>query len=132
MANPPETFRKSERLCSKKAIDSLFEKGISFYSYPFQIIWTKSSSDLPYPAQTAISISKRNIKSAVRRNLIKRRIREAYRKNKYRLYNFLETNKIYIVFIIIYKENKILDYHLIENAIVETINKLIASIRKKE
>jgi ribonuclease P protein component len=128
----PETFRKSERLCSKKAIAELFENGNSFYSFPFQIIWVKYGSDLISPAQVAISVSKKTFRLAVKRNLIRRRIREAYRKNKYILSEFLESHKTCIIFIIIFKDNSIPEYPSIEKAISESIGKLISDITKKE
>ena len=49
---------------------------------------------LPSPAQVAFSVSKRGFRLAVTRNLIKRRMREAYRKNKYILYEYLASENI--------------------------------------
>ena len=88
-----ETFSKSERLSSKKAIEALFKNGKSFYCSPFLIVWAYSNSDIPYPAQVAFSVPKKVFKSAVTRNLIKRRTREAYRKNKAILYDFLTASR---------------------------------------
>ena len=56
-----------------------------------------------YPAQIAFSVSKRGFRLAVTRNLIKRRMREAYRKNKYLLYEFLASENKQIVLIVIVK-----------------------------
>lgn len=127
-----ETFRKSERLCSKKAIAELFENGNSFYSFPFQIIWIRTENELKHPAQVAISVSKKTFKKAVDRNLIRRRIREAYRKNKNMLYEFLGQKSIKIVFIIIFKDNSIPLYSGIAKSIGDTIVKLITDISSKE
>tara|TARA_R110000850_G_scaffold99019_1_gene205284 strand:+ start:448 stop:834 length:387 start_codon:yes stop_codon:yes gene_type:complete len=77
-------FPKEERLHSKKLIQELFEKGSSFYLYPFKVMC------LPYEVeptekpvnQFLVSVAKRKFKKAVDRNLIKRRIKEAYRLNK--------------------------------------------------
>ena len=116
-----ETFRKSERLCSKKAIEALFENGKSFYCSPFLIVWAYSTSDIHYPAQVAISVPKKGFKLAVTRNLIKRRIREAYRKNKETLYNFLNSSDKKIVFTMILRATSIPDYLTIENSVKEMI-----------
>ena len=78
-----ETFEKSERLCSTKIISGLFENGNIFYTPLFKVVWSISPVIIPYPAQIAFSVSKRGFRLAVTRNLIKRRMREAYRKNKY-------------------------------------------------
>ncbi len=84
-----ETFNKSERLCSTKMISGLFEDGHTFHNQLFKVVWIKSPVLIPYPAQIVISVSKRSFRLAVTRNLIKRRVREAYRKNKNLLYDFL-------------------------------------------
>jgi len=122
-----ETFKKPERLSSKKAISSLFENGKSFYCHPFRIIWSFSETKLPYPAQVAISVSKKSFKSAVTRNIIKRRIREAYRKQKHLLYDYLKSANASIIFIIIYKDKQIAEYPVIYEAINRMIKILITS-----
>jgi ribonuclease P protein component len=124
MATNKETFKKTERLCSKKEIDALFENGKSFYSFPFVIVWSLTDSDIPFPAQAAFSVSKRGFKLAVTRNLIKRRMREAWRKNKSLLYEFLKSSDIRIVLTIIYRESTVIDYITIENSTKEMIKKL--------
>jgi len=76
------TFKKEERLCSKRLIDGLFHNGSSFVLYPFRIVsWVTSNPEAP--AQVIISVPKRRFKKAVTRNEIKRRIREAYRVHKH-------------------------------------------------
>jgi len=80
------SFPKSERLTQVKVIDSLFQKDSTSVSqrfvYPFRVLYkTNSATNLPAP-QIIISVPKRKFKKAVDRNLLKRRIREAYRLNK--------------------------------------------------
>jgi ribonuclease P protein component len=125
MVTSEETFHKSERLCSKKAIEALFKNGKSFYSPPFLIVWAYSNSEIPYPAQVAFSVSKKWVKLAVKRNLIKRRTREAYRKNKAILYDFLIVSNIKIVFTMILRENSIPDYQTVDASVKEMIERFI-------
>lgn len=120
-----ETFDKSERLCSTKVISGLFETGNIFYNSLFKVVWDMSPVTLPYPAQVAFSVSKKGFRLAVTRNLIKRRMRETYRKNKKTLYKYLVSENIQIVFVVILKGNSVPDYVTIEKAIRETVNKLI-------
>ena len=127
MLTNKETFSKTERLCSKKAIEALFENGKSFYCSPFLIVWTYSTSDMPFPAKVAFSVSKKGFKLAVTRNLIKRRTREAYRKNKACLYDLLLKSDKKIVFTMIFRDYKIPDYKVVEAAVKEMI-KLFAVI----
>ncbi|MGV3559835.1 ribonuclease P protein component [Larkinella arboricola] len=106
-----QTFKKSERLCSKKTIGQLFQKGSAttrtFYLFPFRLLYMNDPVPShpdgvnpdwvnpdrvnpdrvnpdrvnPLPA-ILISVSSRNFKKAVDRNHIRRRVREAYRLNK--------------------------------------------------
>lgn len=86
------TFKKEERLCSKRLINSLFESGSSFVIYPFRVVYRLSGQHAnSVPVQVVISVSKRRFRKAVDRNRLKRLIREVYRLNKQDgLYTFLE------------------------------------------
>ena len=87
-------------------------------------VFLKNPAQLPFPAQVAFSVSKKGFKKAVTRNLLKRRMREAYRKNKYLLYNRLQLAGACIAFIIVYRQNSVASYPEIEKAMVETIERL--------
>jgi ribonuclease P protein component len=126
------TFDKSERLCSTKIITGLFEDGYIFHTSLFKVVWSTSPVILPFPAQVAFSVTKRGFRLAVTRNLIKRRLREAYRKNKFHLYEFLSPLNKQIVFIVILKGVTIPDYKTIENAVIEMLQRLIILIKDKE
>jgi ribonuclease P protein component len=73
---------KNERLHSKKLIKELFDKGSSFFLYPFKVMVLDINIDIQETNQVLFSVSKKKLKKAVDRNLIKRRMREAYRLNK--------------------------------------------------
>jgi len=74
------TLKKHEILRSKKNIQELFDNSSSFFLYPFKVFF------LPKPKlksnEVLFSVSKKYFKKAVDRNLIRRRMREAYRLNK--------------------------------------------------
>lgn len=128
MLTHKETFSKTERLCSKKAIEALFENGKSFFCPPYLIVWAYSATEIPFPAQVAFSVSKKGFKLAVTRNLIKRRTREAYRKNKKDLYEILNEKGKKIVFTMIFRGNSVPDYNIVESAIREMIISFAAKL----
>jgi ribonuclease P protein component len=125
------TFTKEERLCNKKLIDELFHNGSSFLVYPFKVSWLIVNDPQVFPAQVLISVSKKRYKRAVDRNLIKRRIREAYRLHKQQyLYSLLTDMDKRIVFSIGYIGKEIADYTAIEKKMLKVMAQLSKEIAK--
>ena len=131
MNNIRETFDKSERLCSIKTIAGLFESGNIFYTSLYKVVWGRSPVPLPVPAQVALSVSKKGFRLAVTRNLIKRRMREAYRRNKKILYEQLALEITPVVFMVILRGKAVPDYPTIEKSMKEMLNKLIIHTSRK-
>ena len=87
------TFKKEERLCSKTLIDRLFNggKSHSLAAFPLRVVYMEQEREDEKPqVQVLISVPKRCFKLAVKRNRVKRQIREAYRQQKYTLLDTLE------------------------------------------
>lgn len=131
MITTRETFNKSERLCSRKIITGLFETGNIFYTHFFKILWAKTDIKSSFPAQVAFIVPKRGFRHAITRNLLKRRMREAYRKNKNLLYEFLYSQNIKIAFIVIFRSDKVADYRSLETEIKEMLNKIKTEVRSE-
>ena len=112
------TFPKSERLTGKKSIEELFSKGSSFYMHPI-VLKYKLVDGTSHRALFAVS--KKNLKKAVDRNLIKRRLREAYRLNKHQL--SAKNNSFYNL-AFIYTDPHILAYEEIENRLSKLLKRL--------
>lgn len=126
-----QTFNKSERLRNKKIIEGLFENGEIIFSPLLKVVWQKSTVSLPYPTQIAFSVPKKRFRLAVVRNLIRRRMREAYRRNKQLLYEELSALNTQIVLVVIFRGNNIRAYMTIEKSIKEIINELIIQVKVK-
>ena len=92
MTSSRQTLSKSERLKSYKKIRILFGEGQKFRVQPLLVFYQFSTNndDRPQPdtLQMGVSVGARYFKKAVDRNLLKRRIREAYRKNNLELKDF--------------------------------------------
>jgi ribonuclease P protein component len=116
------TFLKIERLCSKIAIDNLFEKGKSKTIFPIKVLYKESAFESPFPARVIFVVPKKKHKRANKRNTIKRRMREAYRLNKHLLYNALGTKKIDLMFI--YLSNEEQEFDAIQKNICQLIEKV--------
>ena len=118
-------FPKSARLSLKSEIDSLFNNGQSFISYPLRIIYMSDSGvDSPEPGiSVLVSVPKKRIKHAVKRNRIKRLIRESFRLNKDALTNHEQNHKrLCIAFM--YVCNDVLPYTDIEKAMLKALKKI--------
>jgi len=76
----PHTLGKDERLCSRKVLGELFSGGhTSLTAYPVRAVFMRSEQP---GVRILVSVSKRYFKRAVKRNRIKRQLREAYRLQK--------------------------------------------------
>ncbi|TSD67220.1 ribonuclease P protein component [Inquilinus sp. KBS0705] len=125
------TFTKEERLCNKKLIDGLFHNGSSFLCYPFKVSWMPADDGQTSPVQVVISVSKKRFKRAVDRNLVKRRIREAYRLNKQTLlYDALVNAEAKIVLSLAYIGKEIAGYDLIEKKMLKLLTQLGGQVVK--
>jgi ribonuclease P protein component len=121
------TFTKEERLCSKRLLDKLFHNGSSFLVYPFRIVSLQEHLSVDSPVQVVIAVSKKKFKRAVDRNLIKRRIKEAYRLHKQEyLYNHLSSNKLSLLLGIHYVGKEIADYSFMEKKLKQALQKLVS------
>jgi len=66
------TYKKKEKLKSKKLIDQMFTEGQSVSAYPLRLIYLPTVFNDDIIVKTGVSVSKRNFKTAVDRNRIKR------------------------------------------------------------
>lgn len=90
---PRNTFPLKEHLKSKKAIERLYAEGTSVTAYPLRAVFIEQTiEEQDVTAAILISVAKKRFRHAVDRNLVKRRIREAYRTSKHPFIEALESN----------------------------------------
>jgi ribonuclease P protein component len=112
------TYKKSEKLKSKKAVEQLFTHGKSISAYPLRLVFVKNNGSL----KVGVSVSKRNFKLAVHRIRIKRLLREAYRLNKSVLYEAQLTD---FSIMIIYNHKDMPDFDFINEKTKKLFRKFI-------
>ncbi|TXN37681.1 ribonuclease P protein component [Flagellimonas hymeniacidonis] len=119
------TFQKREKLKSKRVFEQLFVEGKSIKAFPVKLLYTQVSFDDGERIKVGVVAPKKKFKSAVKRNRIKRLLREAYRQNKQEAFNKIEGN---FAFLFLYLGNKMPEYDEVNRA----IQQLLSAFIKKE
>jgi ribonuclease P protein component len=112
------SFSKEERISEKKIIDTLFNNCKNFNESPFDIRFLNQEIKDDSFSRVLITVSSSRIKSAVKRNLLKRRIKESYRKNK----KIISNKSLMIAFV--YVSDEILIYSDINDSVIKILKKL--------
>ncbi|MDR6299771.1 ribonuclease P protein component [Mesonia maritima] len=118
-----QSFGRKEKLKSKIFIGKLFSEGKTLKKFPLKLIYTEieTSENLN---QIGVSVPKKNFKLAVKRNYLKRLLRESYRKNKY----IVSSSEKQFAMMFIYLGKETLELSVIE----EQMQKLLAEFVTKE
>lgn len=122
---PSFTFKRGERLKSRKVIKQLFSEGESFSAYPLRLVYIElpEEEDSAFPVQVSLTVSKRKFGRAVDRNRIKRLLREAWRAHKKGLYTSLSKKGKRYAFMLIYTGKEELPLNSIEAGVKKMIYK---------
>jgi len=104
---------RSERLRSLGAVRRLFECGESGFVFPFRYVWYAEPDTEP-SVEVLFTVPKKFHKRANRRNLLRRRTKEAYRLQKQIVRNGATVN---LDLALIYSSKEVLPYKVIANAV---------------
>lgn len=115
------TLSKEERLSWKRYIDLLFAEGQSFIAYPLRVIFLPLSEPMPARSAFLVSVSKKKFKRAVKRNRIKRQVRESYRLRKPELFAALEAKDKHLLVAFLYLDNELHTFQQMEKAMSKAI-----------
>ena len=118
-------FGAEEKLKSQKTIKSLFESNQTAFSYPIKAFYNfeKDENSLSTLPKAGVSVSKRKFKRAVDRNLLKRRMREAYRLHKSPLIEESQLMNLNVLFVYIAEAEE--EYLTIEKSMKKIIKSII-------
>jgi len=119
------TFPKKEKLRNKDVIERLFKEGHSVSAFPFKLIYLSITTPVEAKIRTAVTVPKSNFKSAVKRNRIKRLMRECYRQNKQHIFNNMEGN---FAFLFLYLGKDVPTYAVVEKSMLSIFDKLLKKV----
>lgn len=131
------TFTKSERLCSQRAIDWLFDgKGTAFSVFPFRVVYKvvpvgDDTADVPLPC-LLISVPKKRFHHAVDRNRVKRQVREGYRHQRQPLTDRAQAQRVAVTMGIVYIASHILPTAEVEQRIGIALKRITSHLNEHE
>ena len=106
-----EGLPKYERICKENDIQALFDKGAGVSVYPYRVIYLfRHDESHPVTVRLLVSVSKKRFHHAVKRNRVKRLMREAWRRNKAPLYEICERDNISVDVALVYTATVIHSY----------------------
>lgn len=119
------TLCKAERLNSRTTIEQLFSGSAkSFSTFPLRVVFMPMEQKEEAEASILISVPKKRFKRAVKRNRVKRQIREAYRKNKHELLQLLQEKGTGLAIAFIYLDHELRSSDEIETKVVGLLKRI--------
>ncbi|MEN9698855.1 MAG: hypothetical protein RLZZ301_53 [Bacteroidota bacterium] len=119
-----QSFGKTYKLCSQKLMESLFQEGNSVKAFPLKLIFLEAEHPGMAPFQVLLSVPKKKFKHAHDRNYLKRCMREALRKNKSEIEQYLTSSNKKLIFALVYLSDERLPYLAIEQRVIKAITQL--------
>jgi len=122
------TLSKRERICSQKLTEQLFNSGKahSMVAFPLRAVYMSFPREEQEPqASILVSVSKRYFKRAVKRNRVKRLVREAYRLNKHILPDRLTASPdMALAIAFLWLDPKLHSFHRVENKVKQLLQRI--------
>jgi ribonuclease P protein component len=128
------TLGKEERITSRKLIDMLFNGGQShsMAAFPLRLVFLeKEREGACPPAQMLVSVPKRCFKRAVKRNRVKRQVREAFRHHKHLIGDVLPADR-QLALAFIWLDVRLYNSAEVEQRVVSLLERLAEKMKSSE
>lgn len=126
------TLCKEERLHGRDAVEKLFKDAgsRSMVAFPVRVVYVLAppQADTCVNTRMLVSVPKRQFKRAVKRNRVKRQVREAYRKHKHGLIEAVSRiGEQHLSLAFVWLDSKLYDTSVVE----KKVEKLLLRIEEK-
>jgi ribonuclease P protein component len=121
------SYNKTEKLKSRKTLNTLFTGGKSFSVFPIKVFYLLPETN-EIMVQAGVGVSAKNFRKAVDRNRIKRLLRECYRLNKLSLHAVLEQKQKGMAVFFLYIGKEMPGYAMLNEKMQTALTKLEVSI----
>lgn len=126
------TLCKEERLHGRDAVEKLFKDAgsRSMVAFPVRVVYVLAppQADTCVNTRMLVSVPKRQFKRAVKRNRVKRQVREAYRKHKHGLIEAVSSiGERHLSLAFVWLDSKLYDTSVVE----KKVEKLLLRIEEK-
>lgn len=121
----PYSLPREERLRGRTAVSNLFAGGASGFVFPIRYVWCETNREAVN--SVLFTVPKKFHKRANKRNLLRRRVKEAYRLQK----SMLGEGESGLNIALIYSTKENLEYSRIAKAVAKVLT-IVASERKNE
>lgn len=126
-------FPKSRKLCGETTVDRLFREGVGFSRFPLRVVYIVNDEPRKgeAPLRMMVSVGKKRFKRAVKRNRVKRLVREAWRLRKLDVEAAMEVANVrglHVAFVFL--SNELPSFADVEAAMSKAIDRLVAAISK--
>lgn len=116
------TLSKSERISAQKRIETIFSGSESFIAYPLRVVFTRRDTIDGQPlVAMMVSVSKKRLKRANKRNRVKRLVREAFRLRKHAFANIAASGGMSLDIAFLYLKEDLPSFEEIEKSMQKSI-----------
>ncbi len=115
---------KGERLHLRDEISQVFSEGKAFVVYPLRVVYLLHDEEREAQSAMLVSVAKKRFRRAVRRNRVKRLVRESFRLHKHMLNDVLREHQLHASIAFMVVTDELPDYRAVEKAMIRSLMRI--------